>query len=184
MIFTETKLKGAYTITIETKDDERGYFGRIYCKEEFAKHRIDFSIAQSNIGYNKKKATLRGMHMQGAPHKEAKLVQCICGSLYDVIVDMRVNSPTLYQWTAMELSANNNTLLYIPEGFAHGYITLEDDTKVLYMMSEFYKPGAEQPLLWNDPFFKIHWPLQPQVMSEKDKAIPLFQPLDFPFNQQ
>ncbi len=184
MIFTETRLKGAYTITIETNDDERGYFRRMYCKEEFAKHGIDFSIAQSNIGCNKKRATLRGMHMQGAPHKEAKLVQCICGSLYDVIVDMRPNSPTLYEWIATELSAENNTLLYVPEGFAHGYITLKDDTKMLYMMSEFYKPGAEQPLLWNDPFFAIHWVLEPLIMSEKDKTIPLFQPPGLYFNQQ
>lgn len=175
MIFTETKLKGAFQITIETKEDERGYFGRIYCEEEFKKHGIDFSIAQSNIGYNKKKATLRGMHMQCAPNHEAKLVQCICGGLYDVIIDMRPDSPTLYQWVATELSAKNNLMLYIPKGFAHGYITLEDSTKVLYMMSEFYKPGTEQPILWNDPFFAIHWPLQPLIISEKDKAIPLFQ---------
>lgn len=176
MIFTETKLKGAYLISIETKEDERGYFGRTYCKNEFAKQNIDFSIAQTNISYNKNKATLRGMHMQRAPHKEAKLVQCISGSLYDVIIDMRPDSPTLYQWIATQLSADNNTMLYIPEGFAHGFLTLENNTRVLYQMSEFYKPGAEQPLLWNDPFFNIHWVVEPQIISEKDKVNPLFQP--------
>ncbi len=182
MIFTETQLKGAFIINIETKEDERGYFGRTYCKDEFAMHGIDFSIAQTNISYNKNKATLRGMHRQLAPHKEAKLVQCISGSLYDVIIDMRPHSPTLYQWIASEFSAQNNTMLYIPEGFAHGFLTLEDDTKVLYLMSELYKPGAEQPLLWNDPFFNIHWVMAPLVMSEKDKTNPLFQPSSHPLN--
>lgn len=176
MIFTETKLKGAYLLTIDTKEDERGYFGRTYCQHEFAALNINFTIAQTNISYNKIKGTLRGMHMQQTPHKEAKLVQCISGSLYDVIIDMRPGSPTLHQWIGTTLSSANNMMLYIPEGFAHGFVTLEDDTKVLYLISEFYSPGAEQPLRWNDPFFNITWPIEPQVMSEKDKVIPLFQP--------
>lgn len=175
MIFTETKLQGAYLINIDTKEDERGYFGRAYCRNEFAALNIDFTIAQSNISYNKHKGTLRGMHRQGAPHDEAKLVQCISGSLYDVIIDMRSNSPTLHQWIGTTLSAQNNKMLYIPEGFAHGFITLEDDTKVMYLISQFYAPGAEQPIRWNDPFFNIDWPMEPQVMSGKDKSIPLFQ---------
>ena len=174
MIFTETKLKGAYLVTIEAKEDERGYFGRSYCRNEFASYQINFTVAQTNISYNKKKGTLRGMHMQKAPYKEAKLVQCIGGAIYDVIIDMRPHSPTRYQWVANELSAKNNTMLYIPEGFAHGFITLENETRILYLMSEFYAPVAEQPLRWNDPFFNIAWPMEPAVMSEKDKTIPLF----------
>ena len=177
MIFTETVLQGAYSIQIETKEDERGYFGRTYCRNEFAALNINFSIAQTNISYNKTNGTLRGMHMQREPYKEAKLIQCISGSLYDVIIDMRKDSPTLYQWISTILTAHNNTMLYIPEGFAHGFLTQEDDTRILYFMSEFYTPGAEQALRWNDPFFNITWPVQPQVMSEKDKLHPLFQPL-------
>ena len=175
MIFTETDLKGVYLITVEAKEDERGFFGRTYCRNEFAAVNIDFSIAQTNISYNKMKGTLRGMHMQKYPYKEAKLIQCISGSLYDVIIDMRTDSPTLYQWISTTLTAQNNTLLYIPEGFAHGFITLENDTKILYFMSEFYSPGAEQAFRWNDPFFNISWPMEPQVMSEKDTLHPLFE---------
>lgn len=176
MILTETKLKGAYLITVETKEDERGFFGRTFCRNEFAALNIDFSIAQTNISYNKTKCTLRGMHMQKFPYKEAKLIQCISGSLYDVIIDMREDSPTLHQWISTTLTAQNNTLLYIPEGFAHGFLTLENDTRILYFMSEYYTPGAEESLLWSDPFFNIFWPSEPQIMSEKDKQHPLFKP--------
>ncbi len=179
MIFTKTKLKGVYLITIETKEDERGYFGRTYCRNEFAANHIDFTIAQTNISYNKTRGTLRGMHMQRAPHKEAKLIQCISGRLYDVIIDMRPHSPTLYQWISTELSCDSNTMLYIPEGFAHGFLTLEDETRILYFMSEFYTPGAEAAMRWNDPFFNIIWPIEPAVMSEKDKLHPLFSPSSF-----
>ncbi len=176
MIFTETKLKDAFILVIEKKEDERGFFARTFCEREFEAKGIQFAIRQSNISFNKKRGTLRGMHMQKSPHKEAKLVQCVSGGIYDVIVDMRQDSITKYEWIGTELSSKNDLILYIPEGFAHGFITLENDTKVLYQMSEFYKPGAEQPLLWNDPFFNINWPMQPEVMSEKDKMNPLFNP--------
>lgn len=176
MIFTRTKFADVVLIDIERKEDERGFFGRTFCRHELAEQGIDFNIAQSNISYNKTKGTLRGMHTQIAPFKEAKLVQCTRGSIYDVIIDMREKSATYCQWISTELSDKNKTILYIPQGFAHGFITLEDDTEVSYQMSEFYKPGYEKGFLWNDPFFRISWPMEPFVMSEKDKNYPLFQP--------
>ena len=176
MIFTKTKLADVVLIDVDRKADERGFFGRTFCRSELAEQGIDFNIAQSNISYNKTRGTLRGMHMQSAPFKEAKLVQCIRGSIYDVIIDMREESATYCQWLSTELSDKNKTILYIPEGFAHGFITLEDDTEVSYQMSEFYKPGYEKGLLWNDPFFNISWLMQPAVLSEKDKSYALFQP--------
>ena len=176
MIFTKTKLANVVLIDIDRKEDERGFFGRTFCRQEFAGQSIDFNIAQSNVSYNKAKGTLRGMHMQMAPFKEAKLVQCIRGSIYDVVIDMRRESATYCLWLGTELSDKNKTILYIPEGFAHGFITLEDDTEVSYQISEFYKPGYEKGLLWNDAFFNISWPMKPVVMSEKDKNYPSFQP--------
>ncbi len=176
MIFTKTKLPDIVLIDIDRKQDERGFFGRTFCRQELVSQGIDFNIAQSNLSYNKTKGTLRGMHMQLAPFKEAKLVQCIRGSIYDVVIDMRKESATYCQWLGTELSEKNKTILYIPEGFAHGFITLENDTEVSYQMSEFYKPGYEKGLLWNDPFFNISWPIAPVVMSDKDKTYSLFQP--------
>ena len=176
MIFTETRLKDAFLIQIEKREDERGYFGRTYCRNEFAKQNITFEVAQSNLSFNKKRGTLRGMHMQMAPNNEAKLVQCVSGSIYDVIIDMRKDSPAYGKWTGAELSDENGMMMYIPKGFAHGFITLADDTRMLYQMSQYYTPGAEKAFRWNDPFFQIEWPIQPQVMSDKDKKNPLFQP--------
>ena len=169
MIFTETRLKDAFLIQIEKREDERGYFGRTYCRNEFAKQNITFEVAQSNLSFNKKRGTLRGMHMQMAPNNEAKLVQCVSGSIYDVIIDMRKDSPAYGKWTGAELSDENGMMMYIPKGFAHGFITLADDTRMLYQMSQYYTPGAEKAFRWNDPFFQIEWPIQPQVMSDKDK---------------
>ncbi len=176
MIFTETNLKGSFILDIERRNDERGFFGRTYCRQEFEQYGIDFTIVQSNISYNKTRGTLRGIHMQDTPHTEAKLVQCISGSLFDVIIDMRPGSATYLQWTSVELSANNCRMLYIPEGFAHGFLTLEEETRVSYQISSFYAPGAEKAIRWNDPFFNIPWPVAPQVMSDKDKTHPLFTP--------
>ncbi len=175
MIFTKTKLKDALVIDIEKNEDERGFFGRTFCQRELEQQGVEFTVVQSNISYNKNKGTLRGIHMQQSPFREAKLVQCMKGKIYDVIIDMRKNSETYCRWMSIELSEKNKTILYIPEGFAHGFITLEDDTEVSYQMSEFYKPGYEKGLLWNDPFFNITWPMEPQVMSPKDKVYPLFQ---------
>jgi dTDP-4-dehydrorhamnose 3,5-epimerase len=170
MKFIETKLKGAYLIELEPINDERGFFARNFCIEEFKKAGIDFKIVQCNISYNKKAGTLRGMHYQTAPHEEAKLVSCTRGKIYDVIVDLRKASSTYCQWFAAELSADNYQMLYIPEGFAHGFQTLENNSVVFYQMSEFYHPESARGVRWNDSAFKIKWPLSEKILSEKDMA--------------
>lgn len=174
MIFTETKLKGAYIIETEGREDERGFFARTFCRKEFESHGLNPDLVQCNISYNKKKGTLRGMHYQIAPHEEAKLVSCIRGTIYDVIIDMRPDSPTCGQWIAVELTAYRLTaqfrMLYVPEGFAHGFQTLEDDTLVFYQMSEFYHPESARGIRWDDPKFAIQWPIQDKIISDKDKS--------------
>lgn len=174
MIFKEAKLKGAYIIGLEPLEDERGFFARSFCQKEFEEHGLNFSIVQCNFSYNKKKGTLRGMHYQIAPHQEAKLVCCPKGTIYDVIIDLRKDSPTLKQWIAVELTAENRRMLYIPEGFAHGFQTLRDDTGVFYQMSEFYHPESAKGVRWNDPAFGIVWPDDIQVISHKDRQYPDF----------
>jgi dTDP-4-dehydrorhamnose 3,5-epimerase len=174
MIFTETKLKGAFIIEIEKLEDERGFFGRSWCANEMKKHGINVNVLQANISFNKCKGTLRGMHYQVAPHQEAKLVRCSRGSIYDVIIDLRKNSPTFKQWIGVELTQDNYKMLYVPEDFAHGFITLEDNCEISYLMSEFYVPGAGATIRWNDPLFNIKWPFEPIVISEKDKNQPDF----------
>jgi len=168
LIFKETKLKGAYVIELEQLQDERGFFARSFCKEEFEEHGLNLHIVQCNISHNKKKGTLRGMHYQIAPHEEAKVVSCMRGSIYDVIVDLRPDSDTYCQWFAIELSANNYKMLYIPEGFAHGFQTLEDDTVVFYQMSELYHPECARGVRWDDLSFEIEWPSNLKVISKKD----------------
>jgi len=170
LIFTETKLKGSYIIDIEPIEDERGFFARSWCRKEFAAHGLNPDLVQCNISYNKKKGTLRGMHYQAAPHGEVKLVRCTRGSIYDVIVDLRKGSETLRQWVGFELSQGNRRLLYIPEGFAHGFQTLEDNTEVFYQMSEFYFPELARGLRWNDKAVGIKWPLGEIFISEKDQS--------------
>jgi len=174
MIFKETELKGAYSIQLEQKQDERGFFARSFCREEFRQQGIDFNITQSNISFNKNKGTLRGLHYQISPHEEAKLVSCPKGAIYDVIIDLRLHSPTYCKWLAIELSAQNYTSFYIPKGFAHGFLTLAPDTVVLYQMSEPYYPESSRGIRWNDPAFLINWPSDKQIISTKDKAYPLF----------
>ena len=174
MIFDETKLKGAYIIEIEKLEDERGFFGRSWCANEMKEHGLNVNIRQANISFNKTKGTLRGMHYQKAPHQEAKLVRCSRGSIYDVIIDLRKDSSTFKQWIGVELSQDNYKMLYVPEDFAHGFITLEDNCEISYLMSEFYVPGAGATIRWSDPLFNIEWPLVPTVMSEKDKTQPDF----------
>ena len=171
MRFTETKLKDAYIIELEPIEDKRGFFARSFCQEEFKKLGLNFDIVQSSISYNKKKGTLRGMHYQKAPHEEAKLVRCITGAIYDVIIDLRVGSPTRCQWIAFELTAKNYKALYIPEGLAHGFQTLEDETVVFYQISQFYHPECERGIRWDDSIFKIEWPeVNKRIISDKDQS--------------
>ena len=170
MIFKETALKGAYLITPEPHEDERGFFARTFCEERLKAAGIFFHIAQINLSMNKKKGTLRGMHYQSKPFEEAKIVQCMQGALYDVILDLRADSASFKKWCAVALSQGNRRLLYIPEGFAHGFQSLEDDTEVLYLMSKPYHPEAASGFSWHDPAFGIEWPLENPILSEKDKS--------------
>lgn len=170
MIFTETKLKGAFIIAPEKLEDERGFFARTWCQQEFGAHGLNLRMVQCNISFNKNKGTLRGMHYQIAPHEEAKLVRCTMGAIYDVIIDLRPNSPTFKQWIAVELTAQNHQMLYIPEKFAHGFQTLVDNTEVFYQMSEFYHPECARGVRWDDPAFGIQWPLdEVLILSEQDR---------------
>ncbi len=172
MIFTETKLQGAYEIDLDVRKDDRGFFARSFCQQEFATHGLRTVIAQSNVSFNAKKGTLRGMHFQVAPKAEAKLVRCTRGALYDVIIDLRPGSQTYCAWTAVELTAENGRMLYIPEGFAHGFQTFENNTEVFYQMFEFYSPEHASGVRWDDPAFGISWPFPNPVMSDKDRMYP------------
>jgi dTDP-4-dehydrorhamnose 3,5-epimerase len=172
MKFKETSLKGAYVIEPEQKTDERGFFARTFCRDEFKKHGLNPDISQCNMSYNKKKGTLRGMHYQSQPHGEVKVVSCIKGAIYDIIIDLRHDSPTYRQWVGVELTAENYLMLYVPVDFAHGYLTLEDNTIVTYRVSESYHPDFERGVRWNDLSFGIKWPLKPTVISDKDKNYP------------
>lgn len=174
MKFTETKLKGAYVIEVEPLADERGFFARSWCQKEFAEHGLNSNLVQCNISFNLKKGTLRGMHYQAKPYQEVKLVRCTMGAVYDVIIDLRSDSPMFKQWIGVELTADSRKMLYIPEGMAHGFQTLVDNTEVFYQMSEFYNSESATGLRWDDPEFKIEWLIkQDLVISEKDKFYPL-----------
>lgn len=175
MIFEETKLKGAYIIHPERLEDDRGFFARAWCKKEFKQRGLRAELVQCNISYNKLRSTLRGMHYQLKPYEETKLVRCTAGAIYDVIIDIRPDSSTYKQWIGVELSAANRTMLYVPRGFAHGYVTLVDNAEVFYQVTEFYAPGVERGIRWNDPEFSILWPNAASlVISEKDKTWPDF----------
>jgi dTDP-4-dehydrorhamnose 3,5-epimerase len=176
MIFTETKLPGAYLVDIEPRTDERGFFARMFCANEFAERQLNSAVPQVNISFNYTKGTLRGMHYQVPPAAETKLVRCLRGAIYDVIIDLRPDSPTFLQHIGVELTAETRTALYIPQLFAHGFQTLADDTEVLYLMGEFYTPGYDRGLRYDDPAFKIAWPLPVTIIAEKDKNWPLFNP--------
>ena len=176
MRFTETPLKGAWTIDLEPRGDERGFFARTFCQNEFDAHGLKRDLAQANLSYNPKRATLRGMHYQIPPHAEVKIVRCTRGAIYDVIIDLRADSATRFQWFGVELSADNRTALYVPEGFAHGYQSLTEESEVFYLVTEFYAPGSERGIRWNDPRFAIRWPLPDPVLSPKDAAHPDYQP--------
>ncbi|RWX50818.1 dTDP-4-dehydrorhamnose 3,5-epimerase [Candidatus Electrothrix marina] len=173
MIFEKTKLNDAYIIRPERLEDDRGFFARVWCQKEFEQHGLVSNLAQCNISYNKSRGTLRGMHYQEKPYEETKLVRCTAGAIVDVIIDIRSKSSTFGQWISVELSAENRTMLYVPQGFAHGYVTLVDDTEVFYQVSEFYSPGVEGGIRWNDSFFQIVWPINENlVISEKDSTWP------------
>jgi dTDP-4-dehydrorhamnose 3,5-epimerase len=172
MNFKETALRGAFIIEIEKKVDERGFFARAWCRKEFEKHGLNTQVVQANVSFNNKKGTLRGMHYQAAPYGEVKLVRCTQGAIYDVIIDLRPDSPTYKQWIGVELTSENYKMLYVPENFAHGFQTLEDNTEVTYQVSQFYSPGSERGARYNDPAFGIQWPVEVRVISDKDKSWP------------
>jgi dTDP-4-dehydrorhamnose 3,5-epimerase len=173
MIFTETKLKGAFIVELQRLEDDRGFFGRTFCRNEFAGRGLNPEVAQCNISFNRCAGTLRGMHYQSAPHAEDKLIRCTRGKLYDVVVDLRRESPTFKQWFALELTGDNRRMLYIPKGCAHGFLSLEDNTEVFYQMSEFYHPESACGVRWDDPVFGIQWPSGVQaILSERDRHWP------------
>lgn len=174
MKFTEIKLKGAFIIEIDRIGDERGFFGRQWCQNEMTKMGLKADIAQVNTSLNKEKGTLRGLHYQKFPFQETKLIRCIRGRIFDVIVDLRPDSATFKQWFGLELTQDNYKMLYAPDNFAHGFITLKDNSEILYLVSQFYQPEAEAGLRWDDPQFSIHWPGSVQVMSDKDRNRPDF----------
>ena len=177
MIFTETELAGAFTIDLEPHADERGFFARAWCENEFEQHALSTEVVQCSIAYNHAKSTLRGMHYQAAPHAEVKLVRCTRGGVYDVIVDLRPDSPTYLHWIGVELTAENRRTLYVPEGFAHGYQTLADETETYYQVSAFYEPAAQRGVRWDDPAFGIEWPpAERRIIAEKDRAWPDYEP--------
>ena len=170
MIFTETELKGAFILDIKKMEDERGFFGRSWCKREMEEHGLNGNVVQTNVSFNKVKGTFRGMHFQRAPHQETKLVRCTRGAILDVIIDLSPSSPTYKKWIGVELTEQNHRMLYVPEDFGHGFVTLEDNTEVTYQVTQFYTPGAEGGLRWNDPAFGIQLPVTPTVISAKDAA--------------
>ena len=175
MKFVATPLPDAWIIEIEPRGDERGFLARTWCAEEFAAHGLNPRLVQCNITFTKNKGTLRGMHFQKHPHWEAKLVRCTRGAIYDVILDLRPDSPTFKQWFAATLTAENRTMLYVPEGFAHGLQTLEDDTEVFYQMSETYHPESATGVRWNDAAFGIEWPEGERIIAPRDQEYSDFQ---------
>ena len=174
MIFTETPLKGAFLIELERHEDDRGFFARTFCQKEFETHGLSPRIVQCSVSFNRRRGTLRGMHYQTAPYEEVKLIRCTRGSLYDVIIDLRSSSPTRTKYFAADLSADNGRMLYVPEGFAHGFQTLEDNTEVFYQMSQFYAQEYSKGVRWDDPTFSIPWPPAERIILERDRTYPLF----------
>ncbi len=176
VIFKETDLKGAFVLELERLTDDRGFFARSWCRKEFIEHGLNPQLVQCNVSFNKRSNTLRGMHYQATPYEEAKLVRCTRGSIYDVIIDLRPESGTFARCFGILLDAERRNMIYIPEGFAHGFLTLEDDTEILYQMSEFYEPSSARGVRWNDPAFDIRWPADVSVISDRDRSYPDFDP--------
>lgn len=175
MKFVPTSFEGAFVVEPELLEDERGCFARSFCRDEFVSHGLDPAVVQCNISFNNRRGTLRGLHYQIKPHEEAKLVRCTQGAIWDVIVDLRENSPTRYRWFAAELTAENRRALYIPRGFAHGFQTLSDKSEVFYQMSEFYHPESARGVRWDDPVIGITWPVDTPVLSPRDMSYPLIE---------
>lgn len=174
MILSPLTIAGAFQLDIERAEDERGFFARCFCREEWLAHGVDFAVAQCSVSVNRVRHTLRGMHYQKHPHGETKVVRCTSGSIWDCIVDLRPNSPTFRQWVALELSETNHRSLFIPEQCAHGFLTLTPESEVFYMISSDYKPQAAAGVRWNDPAFGIDWPAAPDMISARDGAYPDF----------
>jgi len=175
MRFVATPLADGYIVELDRLEDERGFFARSFCSAEFAAHELAASFPQCNVSYNARRGTLRGMHYQREPYAEAKVVRCTRGAIYDVIVDIRPGSPTFRRWFAVDLTADNHRMLYVPQGYAHGFQTLMDDSEVFYMMSETYHPEAAAGIRWNDPAFGISWPLAEPIVSARDAGYATFQ---------
>ena len=174
MEFVETKLKGAFLVTMKRIEDDRGFFARGWCRREFSAHALNPNMVQLNVGFSPRKGTLRGLHYQQVPDQEAKFIRCTRGAIYDVIVDLRPGSPTKGEWFGAELSAVNTLMLYVPEGFAHGYQTLTDDAEMYYLTSAYYAPASARGLRYDDPAIAISWPLPVTVVSEADRTWPLY----------
>jgi dTDP-4-dehydrorhamnose 3,5-epimerase len=169
LIFKETNLAGVYKVEPECIVDERGFFARTFCETEFTKQGLVARLVQCSVSRNIKRGILRGIHYQIAPHSEVKLVRCTMGAIFDIVVDLRRNSLTYTQWTSAELTAENQTALYIPEGCAHGFLTLTDNSEVFYQMSAFYEPSAGSGVRWNDPAFNIRLPFEPEIIAARDQ---------------
>jgi dTDP-4-dehydrorhamnose 3,5-epimerase len=177
MRFTETRIAGAFLVEPEPRGDDRGFFARVWCRDEFAAQGLNSAFVQCNDAFTARRGTLRGLHYQIAPHAEVKLVRCIRGAVYDVLVDLRPDSPTYTQWFGATLTAESRTMLYVPEGCAHGYLALEDESEVLYPVSAPYHPAAERGVRWNDPRFGIKWPaIGSYTVSPKDERWPDYEP--------
>lgn len=174
MKFTPAPIPGPFLIDLEKRGDDRGFFGRLFCQKEFEAHKLPTVFVQANNSLSREEGTLRGLHYQLAPKQEDKLVRCIKGSVWDVVLDIRPNSKTFGQWFGHTLTAENRTMMFVPKGFAHAFLTLEPDSEVLYMVTEFYAPEQERCIRWNDPAFNIEWPREPNVLSDKDAAAPNF----------
>lgn len=174
MTFHETKLSGVFQIGIEPHPDQRGFFARSWCQQEFEEKGLNPRLVQCSLSYNAGKGTLRGLHYQAAPHPEAKLVRCTKGAIYDVVVDLRRDSPTFKEWVGMVLSDESREMVYVAAGCAHGFLTLEDSTEIFYQISEFYHPDLARGVRWNDPAFHIEWPGEVRVISERDQGYPDF----------
>lgn len=173
MKFEPTPLAGAMLIEIERIEDERGFFARSFCQDEFRRHGLEPVMVQCNVSWNRRRGTLRGLHYQAAPHEEAKVVRCARGAIWDVIVDLRENSPTRFQWFGVDLTGQSHRALYVPKGFAHGFQALADDTEVQYQMSESYHADQARGVRWDDPKLAIHWPLPDPILSERDRSYAL-----------